>query len=344
MRQYLDFLRHIRRRGARKDDRTGTGNLERIRPPDALRSRAGISAGNHQENAPALHHPRTAVVPHRRHQCRLSARARRQHLGRMGGPRRKSGAGVRQAMAQLARGRRPHHRSIIGGGAAVEEQSEFPAHPGERLECGRIGADGAAALPRAVPVLRGRRPAVLPAVPAQRRRAAGRAVQYRLLRAAHAHAGTAMRSRPRRAHLDGRRLPSVFEPPGAGRSAAEPHAVSAAEAPAAPPAAQPVRLFVRGFRGPRLPPSRSHQGPPSPYEENSVPPALVRSAPLSHSRIRRVRRAPHPQGHHRHRIPGRPHQPCSGGCALRGQGSERQSHLSVHRGRENGDRCRGQRQ
>ncbi len=27
MRQYLDFLRHIRRRGARKDDRTGTGTL-----------------------------------------------------------------------------------------------------------------------------------------------------------------------------------------------------------------------------------------------------------------------------------------------------------------------------
>ena len=27
MRQYLDFLRHIRQHGARKDDRTGTGTL-----------------------------------------------------------------------------------------------------------------------------------------------------------------------------------------------------------------------------------------------------------------------------------------------------------------------------
>jgi thymidylate synthase len=27
MRQYLDFLRHIRAQGARKDDRTGTGTL-----------------------------------------------------------------------------------------------------------------------------------------------------------------------------------------------------------------------------------------------------------------------------------------------------------------------------
>ncbi len=27
MRQYLDFLRHIRTRGARKEDRTGTGTL-----------------------------------------------------------------------------------------------------------------------------------------------------------------------------------------------------------------------------------------------------------------------------------------------------------------------------
>ena len=43
------------------------------------------------------------------------------------------------------------------------------------------------ALPRAVPVLCRRRPAVLPAVPAQRRRVPRRAVQYRLLCTADAH-------------------------------------------------------------------------------------------------------------------------------------------------------------
>jgi len=43
MRQYLDFLRHIKQHGARKDDRTGTGTLSvfghqmgaSIWPPDS---------------------------------------------------------------------------------------------------------------------------------------------------------------------------------------------------------------------------------------------------------------------------------------------------------------------
>ena len=43
MRQYLDFLRHIREQGASKDDRTGTGTLERLWLSNALRSRRAAS-------------------------------------------------------------------------------------------------------------------------------------------------------------------------------------------------------------------------------------------------------------------------------------------------------------
>ena len=43
MRQYLDLLRHVREHGARKDDRTGTGTLSRVRLSDALRSGRRVS-------------------------------------------------------------------------------------------------------------------------------------------------------------------------------------------------------------------------------------------------------------------------------------------------------------
>ena len=59
---------------------------------------------------------------------------------------------------------------------------------------GRHPRHGARAVPRAVPVLRRRRQAVVPALPAQRRPVPRRAVQHRLLRAAHAHGRAADRA------------------------------------------------------------------------------------------------------------------------------------------------------
>ena len=56
---------------------------------------------------------------------------------------------------------------------------------------GELEQDGARAVPRAVPVLRGAGPAVVPALPAQRRRVSRRAVQHCLLRVAAAHDGAA---------------------------------------------------------------------------------------------------------------------------------------------------------
>ena len=56
-----------------------------------------------------------------------------------------------------------------------------------RVERGRAARHGAGAVPRVLPVLRRRRPALLPALPAQRRHVPRRAVQHRQLRAADPH-------------------------------------------------------------------------------------------------------------------------------------------------------------
>ena len=155
--------------------------------------RAGFPLVTTKQAASALHHLRASVVPARRHQRQVSARAQRHHLGRVGRRERRFGPGIRQAVAQLADRGWPQHRSARARGRADQEEPEFAAHHRERVERRRTGSDGAAAVPCPVPVLCGRRSVVLPAVPAQRRCAARRAVQYRLLRAAHAHDRAAMR-------------------------------------------------------------------------------------------------------------------------------------------------------
>ena len=60
-------------------------------------------------------------------------------------------------------------------------------HDRLRLERRRAAGHGAGAVPRVLPVLRRRRPALLPALPAQRRHVPRRPVQHRQLRAAHPH-------------------------------------------------------------------------------------------------------------------------------------------------------------
>ena len=94
----------------------------------------------------------------------------------------------------------------------------------------------------------------MPAVPAQRRCVARRAVQHRLLRVAHAHGCRSSASSSRRVHLDGRGLPPVFESPGAGRPAVV--ARRRTRCPGSSIRRRPPSLFdyeFDGFRDPELP-------------------------------------------------------------------------------------------
>ena len=81
MRQYLEFMRHVRDHGQHKDDRTGTGTLSVF----GYQMRFDLAAGFPLLTTKSVHTKsdglRTAVVSARRYQRALPARARRHHLG-----------------------------------------------------------------------------------------------------------------------------------------------------------------------------------------------------------------------------------------------------------------------
>ena len=200
---------------------------ERVRPPDALRPARRLPARHDEEGAPALDHPRAALVPARRRQRALAAGARRHDLGRVGAPRRRPRPGLRRAVALVADARRRPHRPDRQRRRAAQDQPRLAPHHRQRLErrrrcrrwrcCRAMRSSSSTSRP---PPATGARPAQLPALPAQRRHLPRRAVQHRELRAAHAHAGAAVRPRRRRLHLDRRRLPHLQQPRRAGRAAA----------------------------------------------------------------------------------------------------------------------------
>ena len=198
--QYLELLKHGSRRKATPDrphryrDLVGLrrdGAVRRQRPRADPDDQAGLLENRHQGNA---------LVPDRQNQYSGSAQGKCPDLDRLAacplsqGDRRRdrqevfekrivyddafaaamgrSRAGLWQAMASLAGAGRPRIRSDRGRHRRLEKQPDQPPHPVPRLERRGNRPDGAASLPYGLSVSRRQRAAVMPFVPAQRRRPA----------------------------------------------------------------------------------------------------------------------------------------------------------------------------
>src|SRR5262245_63762460 len=77
----------------------------------ALRPLARVPVRDHQEAAPALDRLRAAVVPPRRHQRPLAARARRDHLGRVRSEERRVGKEGRAGWWRYAKKKKQSSKS-----------------------------------------------------------------------------------------------------------------------------------------------------------------------------------------------------------------------------------------